>query len=333
MLVKPMHLTELRLELLKDCGLICRHCSAYAAPHNPKRLTIERVMGLITEFSALGGKRVTLTGGEPLMYSSIVKVGQKAAELGLTVRLFSSGIVSEAGVHSPVKTATLTALSPSIATIMYSVYSADPSDHDYITHTSGSHEMTTEAIRRTIQAGIGAEIHLVLTRKNYRGLSVLTEYATELGVQRIGLLRFVPQGRGKLQEDRLTMTTEDYHWLRSEVIRLRFQNPGLDIHLGSAHNFLELGHSPCTAALDTLVVDADGNIAPCSGFGDFRIDDPWGNILTQSLAQVWEHSVFLQEVRQAHTKAQGCPGCLAQKALFGGRVDADITDPLEARAA
>lgn len=322
-------LTALRVELLRDCPLHCRHCSAYAAPGHPWLLAPERVERLVDEFVELGGQEITFTGGEPLLYPELRALVQHCAAQQLRVRLFSSGVVACADQPQPVSLATLQELAPFVAGIDYSVYAAEARYHDQLTGVRGSLSATIEAIRRTRAARIGAVMHFVPTSSNYRELPALVALAAALGVARVGILRFVPQGRGKQSASSLALDPSAHTWLRHTIIELQAQYPSVQINVGSAYNLLGVKPpKPCRAGIDQLVVFADGSIAPCSAFAHVVEHDTAGNILAHSLREVWTESLYLKQVRAALAVQPTCSGCLAQKTLQAGRIDPFAQDPL-----
>jgi radical SAM protein with 4Fe4S-binding SPASM domain len=323
-------LKDLRIELLKACSLRCSHCSAFAAPHHPIALSALRVLSLMDEFKAMGGERLTLTGGEPFQYPDLDRVVERAHALQLRLRLFSSGVVETAGTLQSIARHRLqTMLQPS-DTVVFSVYSTQSQIHDHITRTPGSLEMTLQTLRRARSLGIQAELHFVPTRLNFHELPALAELALAERLARISVLRFVPHGRGIQNAAGLMLTTADYLHFIAMVSKLRQQFPELELVLGSAHQLLDPeGCGPCTAALDQLLVESDGRVSPCSGFGNFRPGDDAENVLETPLSEVWDRSTFLNTVRQAHQSAPGCTGCLAQKAINSGRIDPRDLDPLE----
>ena len=322
-------LEDMRIELLRDCSLLCAHCSAYAAPHHMLQLPLQRVLSLVDEFASMSGCRVTLTGGEPLMYSGIEKILQRCSERRLHTRLFSSGIVFDnskrvAG-HKMLKKC-----APFLDIVMYSVYSINAESHDRITRIPGSLQLTLEAIKHTVALGIEAEIHFVPTQINYRELPDVVALAASLNITQVGILRFVPHGRGKSRSDTLTLNREEHLWLRNIILALHKSYPHITLHVGSAYNLLKAGtHHPCTAGISQIVIEANGNIVPCSAFSNIHVKDKLGNILRQPLQTVWEQSVYLQQVRETLTDTHSCSGCLAQKAILAGRIDSQIHDPLE----
>lgn len=324
-----MSLKDLRIELLKACPLLCVHCSAYAAPHHALQLPYQRVVTLIEEFANLGGHTVTLTGGEPFVYKELKEVLLSCQERGLQTRLFSSGIVFQ-GNERTTANHILEKLSQYIDTVMYSVYSAQPETHDQVTRIPGSYVLTTKAIQQTIALGIKAEMHFVPTRLNYHDLPAVVEQAARFSVQRVGILRFVPQGRGKAKADMLSLTAGEHRRLRTIILELRKEYPSITIYAGSAYNALQVGEPiACSAAITQLVIEADGRIVPCSAFSNVHVEDEVGNILTHSLHDVWSHSVYLQNVRHALAEDGSCQGCLAQKTLHAGQITGQISDPLE----
>lgn len=59
-------LRYLELQLTHRCNLRCRHC--YLGPPRPEELAFDDALGIIHEFADLGGLRLLLSGGEPLLY-------------------------------------------------------------------------------------------------------------------------------------------------------------------------------------------------------------------------------------------------------------------------
>lgn len=327
-------LQELRVELLRGCPLLCSHCSVSAAPKHPLQLPVTRVLTLLDEFASLGGRRVTFTGGEPLTYPYLDDVLLRASELDLRARIFSSGVVYIGNRRHSVGGARLEQLAPSVESIVYSLYAAESQVHDLLTRVNGSHAMTIEAIKGTKTVGISTDLHFVPTQTNYMLLPEVVALAADLGVRKVLILRFVPHGRGQSGSRELELDRQSHLWLRSEITGLREQYPHIALQLGSAFNALGLeAAEPCTAGIDQLVVEADGQIAPCSAFSNFHLEDTFSNILTHPLEVVWERSTYLGEIRRAlrmsaNKKCEDCQGCLAQKALMTGRIDPFWPDPL-----
>ena len=88
---------ELRIELTHDCPLRCRHCSACSEAGDSMHLPTEVVITAVKDFLAMGGEKVVLTGGEPLVYPDLMKILDLMNESGVKPIIFTSGITYEIG--------------------------------------------------------------------------------------------------------------------------------------------------------------------------------------------------------------------------------------------
>jgi radical SAM protein with 4Fe4S-binding SPASM domain len=62
-------LRYLELQLLHRCNLACRHC--YLGPQPPEALALADAIAIARDFSSLGGLRLLISGGEPLLYPGL----------------------------------------------------------------------------------------------------------------------------------------------------------------------------------------------------------------------------------------------------------------------
>ncbi len=328
-------LRKLRVELARDCPLRCAHCSANAAPGHPLALPGALPARLVREFAAMGGEEITFTGGEPLLDPRLPTLLAAAHGHGLTTVLFTSGVVyarAPGTGRAAVGRDALDALAPVLDRAVFSVYSTDMATHDAITLTVGSLALTRDAIRRTVAAGIRAELHFVPTAANYRDLPALAREAADLGVAAIRVIRYVPQGRGQTHRDDLRPDAAQQRELRG-ILRTVAAEGAVAIRAGSGFGYLLDEAPPCAAGLEELVVAADGAIAPCSGFAAYRGPEAIGSVLTAPLEAIWRDAPYLHAIRAVHAAREagspdGCGrGCPAQQALAAGQLTDAVGDP------
>jgi pyrroloquinoline quinone biosynthesis protein E len=279
----------------------------------------------------MGGEEITFTGGEPLLRPDLSVLLVRARSLGLRTVIFTSGTLHGTDGRPIAATERLTALAGVLDRAVFSVYAADPSAHDALTGVPGSLELTQAAVRASAAAGVCCELHFVPTRGNFRELPMLLEGATSLGVGAVRVIRYVPQGRARAHDDVLRLTGHELQELRG-LLERALVHSGVAVRVGSGFGHLIAGAPPCTAALDELVVSADGAIHPCSGFTGYRGSGALGSVRDAPLADVWRNAPYLHHVRrmlaERHRRAGGCsPGCLAQKAAAAGILTDEIADP------
>ena len=182
-----------------------------------------------------------------------------------------------------------------------------------------------------METRVPVEIHFVAMRRNFRDLPGVVVLADSADVQKVSVLRFVPQGRGVSLADRDDLGIDELHELAATISSLRTHYSRVTIRAGSPFNILGIGHTSCNAAQDVLIVNHRGEIFPCDAFKGVRYnDDKFGSVLTASLRDVWGQSSFLNEVRSilASEKGETCgaceltktcqSGCLAQKVIREG---------------
>lgn len=190
--------------------------------------------------------------------------------------------------------------------------------------------------------GISTGLHFVAMSRNYRELPEVCSLARDLGASGVSVLRFVPQGRGRLlmegELDRLQSLE-----LKRTIQRLRAE--GHTIRTGSPLNHLWLNDPPeCMSAIDRLIVAADGRVYPCDAFKHITAESVAGtaefSVLGSdcALGDAWERSPYLAAVRAMVERDRERPcvdceslrlcgsGCLAQKMIVDGRLHAGM-DP------
>jgi pyrroloquinoline quinone biosynthesis protein E len=277
----------------------------------------------------LGVEKVVFTGGEPLVYPNLREVISAAAQAGIEPTLYTTGILDD--LLNPINgdhAADLVRLG--IRRFIFSVYSGSAAIHESITRY-GTFAPTLAAIRSAVATGVPVEMHFVAMRSNFRHLPDVVALAEGLGAARVSVLRFVPQGRGVRIQASEGLSPSELTELAEMIERSRYRHPAVKIRAGSPLNVLGIGHTPCNAAQDVLIINHRGEIFPCDAFKNVSFTEPqFGSVLQNALKDVWEKSLYLNAVRShldRHTgdscdackRFDGCrTGCLAQKVLREG---------------
>jgi radical SAM protein with 4Fe4S-binding SPASM domain len=82
-------LRYLELHLTHQCNLRCRHC--YLGGSQPAELSLADALNITRQFSANGGLRLLISGGEPMLYEEIQAYLEESAVLTVRRVLFTNG--------------------------------------------------------------------------------------------------------------------------------------------------------------------------------------------------------------------------------------------------
>jgi len=325
-------LQELFVEITHKCFLDCKHCSSEASASCGTSIPINCLLNLIDEGIPLGLKRVSLSGGEPLLHEGCFTLIDYAKKHGIQVCLYSCGVYTQNGQHCAIPISVMNSIKQ-IGTdkVIFSIQGALAETHDYITGVPGSFDYVIESVKNAIDLGIPTEIHFVPTNTNYQEIIELVSLIDKLGVNKISLLRLVEQGRAIDNRSHLTLSANNGRIIVNIVNRLREEYPNINIRLGAPFNCVNIENpTPCTAAQNKLLISASGEVFPCEAFKHLK-----GQMMTiydNSLEFIWKNDLWLNRIREMQLKEiEGCRncelidkchgGCPGERVLFNGSIN------------
>lgn len=274
-------LPKLDLNVTNRCNFHCIHCCFASGDRLLDDLPLEVIVLSLSDFTKLGGQRVDLTGGEPLIRHDIIEIIAAAKRLGLKVELITNGSLLSEKLLQQFKTLGLDQIAISLDGINYETYcQIRPVGKEIFNRV-------IENIQRATEAGFRVKINTVAFRDNLAELADITRFCIEIGAAEQGLYYFTPVGRGATVQEQMV---DPVIWL--DFIRRQLKSMAGQIKLSIETPILE---SEIAAKLETgcylenpwhLQILPDGFVYPCCMM-DF-VGKPCGNIFQQSLAEIWE---------------------------------------------
>jgi len=322
----PFRLKEIKLEVTHRCTLACIHCSSEATPSCSREMPFSKAAHLLDEMLAFGVTDVSFSGGEPLLWAGLYDAVRKCAQGGVPPTIYTSGNVDGCDVAMSLLK------EHGAGCVIFSLFGAQKDAHDQVTRSRGSFDRTLAAIEAAGKASLRTELHFVPMGANYAELPGVIDLASDNGLTRVSVLRFVPQGRGAIQPS-MALTHGQNLELRRMIEAGRHK---IDVRAGSPYNFLLVNESPkCCAAIDRLTVGPQFNIYPCDAFKQIEAQelvgtDDFSRVDGWSLEDCWQKSPYLSAVRNYLTTdfeppCDACEllerclsGCLAQKVIEYG---------------
>lgn len=172
------------------CNFQCEHCSVkrFQVKNDARQFTIADVKDLFRQADELGLARVTITGGEPLVFKDLDEVVAAINPQKFYINCDTNGWLLDEKKAKHLK-------SIGIDRIQLSIDCLNPEEHDNFRRARGSHARALKAVDVALNAGLGIFIQTVVTKQrihsdefikfieyfNQKGVSVFVSYAKPVG--------------------------------------------------------------------------------------------------------------------------------------------------------
>lgn len=300
---------ELSLELTDCCPLNCMHCSSNSGPSCKNSLPSNLVKKLVDEAALLGASKISLGGGEPTIAENFFSVLSYISEKNIPIEIFTSGITNfSTDIESYSEEIVENLSTHNNLKLIFSIYSGVKEIHDVVTQKPGSSELTLDSLRKCLKANIDCEVNFVPLRTTTQDFETLIDLVESYGLNKISILRFVPQGRGHQNRSLLEMSRDEEDAFIAKILHLR-EVKDFQIRTGSPFNgIIPENNVPCRAGFAKLVVQANGNVLPCEVFKHHERRS-WGlSIYQNTLTEILKSpQIMALKNRLKNTSCLVCP--------------------------
>lgn len=172
------------------CNLRCQHCSVkrFQGKTDARQFTIADVKELFRQADEMGLARVTITGGEPLVFKDFDELVAAIDPQKFYINCDTNGWLLDEKRAKHLK-------SIGVDRVQLSIDSLDADEHDSFRRAKGSHERAMKAVDIALDAGLGIFIQTVVTKQrlhsaefikfveyfNKKGIGVFVSYAKPVG--------------------------------------------------------------------------------------------------------------------------------------------------------
>ncbi len=299
------HLTE-------KCNLRCKHC--YQTNKQTSELSLSEIASSFEEISGTFNiwkemydinfsPSFNITGGEPFLRKDLFDVISLIKGMNYELYLLTNGIFIDKN-----KAERLYALG--VNGVQVSIEGPEKT-HDSI-RGEHSYAYSIKGIRHLLKAGLTVTLNCTLSALNADYFIELFKLSSDLGVQKLGFSRLVPYGTGKhMLKDMLS--SEETRGLYDRIFSMKTN--GLKIVTGDPVASLsrtnnsknDSGNIPiggCSAGISGITILSDGTLVPCR-----RLPLPIGNIMKDSLREIWSMSDILNSLRDRNSYKGKCGAC------------------------
>jgi radical SAM protein with 4Fe4S-binding SPASM domain len=306
--------TLAEIALTYRCQNRCTFCYA-ASPYrgdDKDVMTTEQIKKVMHKiFHQAHVPSLSFTGGEATLRADLLELIGYGKELGFRVNLISNGVRS--GKYEFAEKLAHAGLDST----QISIEAGDAELHDKIVGRAGAFEKTTNAVRHFQRLGLHVHTNSTLCGDNIQHAPELIRYvARDLKLKVMSMNMLIRTGVA-LATPRMEISYQDIadhlpkllEVAEEESIKLVWYSPVPYCIVNPI--FLGLGAKSCACIDGILSVDPNGNVLPCSSFGEgigSLLEKDFDEIYASAPARYWREKKYLPP---------NCQGC-AHSDICGG---------------
>ena len=276
-------------ELTRACNLKCKHCFSDSGRPELRELTTEEIKTAIDRFAEQKVFSINFTGGEPLLRSDLFEILRYASSKKISIDLSTNGFLVTAKMVELLQQTNVFQLQVSLDGIGDS--------HDNFRGVKGSFRRALDAIKLLKKANINVAISTSVNKNNLAEISKLIDLSVDVGASVFKTTLFIPMGRGKLNQQKLAIDSDD---VRRLALLIAAKEKEVSDHLVLVKDgfypwlleenyvrdpaWMRNQNVGCAAGTSSLFITADGNVTPCPFLRNLVI----GNLLLTNFSELWE---------------------------------------------
>jgi Fe-coproporphyrin III synthase len=178
----------LQVHPTRRCNLRCLHCYSSSGPTETQTLPVGLLAAAVRDAAGLGYGVLSVSGGEPLLYSGLPELLAAAREAGMRTTLTTNGTVLTA--------ARLAAVRDLVDLVAVSL-DGTAATHDRIRGRAGAHPAAVAALHRLAAAGVSFGVITTLTAGNVAEFAEVAATAAEAGAALLQVHPLEPEGAAR----------------------------------------------------------------------------------------------------------------------------------------
>jgi len=321
-------------EITRRCNLDCVHCRSASSLASPAGVwDLDKAKIFLDDLAGFAAPVVVLTGGEPLLHKNVFDIAKYGTSKGLRMALATNGTKVTAETCRNIKES-------GIQIAALSLDGAGAETHDAFRRQKGAFDAVMNAARLFREHDIPFIINSSFTKRNRADLEKTFVLAKSMGATAWYMFMIVPMGRAKEVLDEL-IGPEEY----DKILRWHYEQELIETDImmrpTCAPHYYRLvrqwakadginfkrrnlswstgGSKGCLAGQTIALVDAFGEVQPCSYFAESA-----GNCLEKPLSKLWYDAPLLLRMRDFDAYEGRCGACPYIKVCGGCRARAGV---------
>ncbi|WP_094227834.1 radical SAM/SPASM domain-containing protein [Methanolobus psychrotolerans] len=254
------------------CPNNCIHCGAADIVAEPI-LGFDEINCTIQQAIDIGSYHISFDGGETMLRKDLEEMVAKVDKSRAIATCFTSGFGLNEKRATDLKAAGLFAAHMSLD-------SPYEREHDRVRGRDGAFKDTVNGIKSISNAGILADLFVVVSPDNIDDLDEFYNFATDMGMQEMSIYEIIAVGRWMGHEDEV-ITAKDVEYLGKFQKSMNKKEDGPRVT--AFPHFMGPDQFGCFAGRRWMHATAGGDILPCA-----YTPLSFGNIREEKLAAIWE---------------------------------------------
>ncbi len=255
--------TNVYIYITEQCQLRCKHCYLGKGLRNNLIMPKDKVFDLLAKINILGGKKLSILGGEPTLHKDFEEIITYANSLNYDIIAINTNAAEIARKK-------LSQMSPNLFSyIQVSLDGPNADINDFI-RGKGAFNEALKTIQMLCDKGFDTRIIYTVNRQNMEGALALLPQMEKMGVSLFKYHIFSDIGNGKERSEWALSPTE---WMdfyarlkqQQNKYKLRIQYQPTFTDKCGFNGYVKEGHQGCIGCfLDRLSVFPNGRAYVCS---------------------------------------------------------------------
>ncbi|TGC10598.1 radical SAM/SPASM domain-containing protein [Methanolobus halotolerans] len=263
---------QLSIGITGKCPYDCIHCGAAGIVTDPE-LSFDEINSTIEQALDLGSYYVSFDGGETMLRKDLPEMVERVDKNRAIATCFTSGFALDEERAGKLKDAGLFA-------VHMSLDSPDEKEHDKVRGREGAFGKMVSGARHALDAGILADLFVVISPYNIDDLDGFYQFACDMGMHEMTVYEIVAVGRWLEHEDEV-ISNKDVKRLEDfqKTINRKAEGP----RVTALPYFMGPDQFGCFAGKRWMHTTAGGDVLPCA-----YTPLSFGNVREEKLSTIWE---------------------------------------------
>jgi radical SAM protein with 4Fe4S-binding SPASM domain len=305
---------HIQWHITNSCNLRCRHCyqNDFSAKDDPPFSQLKKIFENVSAFLNREDRKLTvnITGGEVFLYQDWEN---------LISYLYDSPLVKEVGIITNgffITEKNLKHLEkfPRIS-IKISAEGFEKDSYEFF-RGQGNFNKFIKGVEMLKETDFEKTLMFTLLETNFSQVEKGVDFLEQYNFDHIIIERFIPLGTGKDMKNQIISYENWIETARFLLVKCGLENdlseiiPYRAFMLRLKNAIFDFYGAPCVIGIDGIAVMPDGTVFPCR-----RLPVKIGNLLEESLEEIWRQSALLELLRQRKFLKGKCNTCQQEECL------------------